>query len=324
MIKIFVTRKIPESGLQKLRSAGFDVSISSKERPLTKKELIKEFAKNSYEAVLTLLTDQIDNEVVDAMKKSGIKAISQFAVGFNNIDVEYAQKKGIIVMNTPASSSEEVAEHTTALMMSLNMNILPMDTFVRKGKYKGWDPQLLRGPSLKGKTLGIIGVGNIGQYTAKIAHCGLNMHIIYFDLHQNKKIEMALNGVRKESVEDVLKEADIISLHVPLNEHTHHLINKENIKLMKKTALLINTSRGAVIDEAVLVSALKEKRIRGAALDVFEHEPKLAKGLSKLDNVILTPHIGSATKINREEMAHISTQNLIHFFNGEHLDNKIN
>ena len=322
MSKIFVTRKIPQSGIEKLETSGFEVVVNKKDLLMTRKELLKEFKKNKYDAVLSILTDEIDADVIDMMAPS-VKVISQYAVGYNNIDVNYAAQKGIVVMNTPATSGTEVAEHAIALLMCINMEICAMDSFVRGGKYKGWDPMLLRGPSLQGKTLGIIGAGDIGESMARVAYHGLGMDILYYDIRRNTKIESALKAQYVKSVDDLLRQSDVVSLHVPLNPHTFHLIDLDRLAVMKRSSLLINTSRGAVINEKALVTALKSKIIRGAALDVYEDEPALAKGLSKLKNVVLTPHIGSATKINREEMALIATQNIIDFFNKKHLNNRV-
>jgi glyoxylate reductase len=323
MQNIFVTRKIPDSGLQKLKAAGFSVTINKKDTLMTHKELVKEFRKNKYDAVLSLLTDEIDADLIDVMHPN-VKVIAQFAVGFNNIDIDHAASKGISVLNTPATSGREVAEHAIALLMCLNMDICKMDSYVRSGKYKGWDPLLLRGPSLQGKTLGIIGAGNIGENTAKIAENGLGMNILYHDVRRNTKIESVLHAEYMENIDDLLRKSDVVSLHVPLNPNTYHLIDENQLVKMKSSSLLVNTSRGAVVNEKALVKALKQNMLRGAALDVYEEEPALAKGLTKMENVVLTPHIGSATKINREEMSIIAAQNIIDFFDNTHLKNKVN
>ena len=319
--KIYVTRKIPYSGLSLLREKGFELDVSQKDRPLLKRELIKALGKKSYDGVLCLLTDTIDEEVFDAVPSA--KIFANYAVGFNNIDVPEAKKRGITITNTPGALTEAVAEHTVALLLSLVRRIPESDLFLRKGKYQGWGPELFLGEELQGKTLGILGAGRIGLRVAEIAGKGLGMSVIYYDIKKSEEFEKATGGVFRSTVEEVLREADVVSVHVPLLPSTTHLLNAERLRLMKKTAYLINTSRGPVIDEAALVEALKGNVIRGAALDVFEFEPKLAKGLAKLPNVVITPHTASATRLARDGMAKLAAENLIAFFEGKTPPNKV-
>lgn len=314
-MNIYITREIPDNGIQMLKDAGYTVTVSDKNRPLTKAELIEIFSANTYSGVITLLTDQIDKEVIDTM--DGVKVIAQFAVGYNNIDVDYAKSKGIKVCNVPTSAGELVAEHTLALMFALTSRIAWADEFVKSGQYKGWDPMLLRSETLYRKTLGIVGTGDIGAHVALLCGKGLGMRIVYFDIKRNESLEEICGAEFLGSLEEVMKKADVLSLHVPLNDHTHHMIHADNLKLMKPTAIIINTARGAVIDEVALVKALQAKQIAGAGLDVFENEPELAPGLADLQNVILTPHIASATKENREEMSRVSAENIINVLKSE-------
>lgn len=309
--KVFITRKIPETGLKILKEKGIDFDIGNYKKPLTRKQLIKDLKSKPYDAVVSFLTDTLDKEVFDACPTA--KVFANYSVGFNNADLEEARKRGVEITNTPGTSETAVAEHTIALIFSLTKRIVESDEFIRRGKYKGWDPDLFIGTDLKGKTIGIIGGGRIGTKVAQMLHNGFDVNILYSDIAPNKELEESFKVTRKETT-DIIKEADIITLHVPLNESTKHLINEENLKLMKKTAILINTSRGPVVDEKALVKALKEKRIFGAALDVFEFEPKLTKGLTKLDNVVLTPHIASASKTARDMMAEVAVNNIISFF----------
>lgn len=321
MTKIYITRKIPDVGISMLREKGFELDISPKDRPLTRRELLKALRRKPYDGVLCLLTDTIDGEVFDAVPSA--KIFANYAVGFNNINVEEARKRGVTITNTPGALTDAVAEHTIALMFSLVKRVVEGDTFLRKGKYKGWGPELFLGEELKGKTLGILGAGRIGGRVAEIAGKGLGMKVVYYDIKQSPEFEQSTGATFRATPEEVLKEADIVSIHVPLLPTTTHLINADRLKLMKKTAYLLNTSRGPVIDENALVEALKTGVIRGAGLDVFEFEPKLAKGLGKLSNVVITPHTASATKSARDGMAKLAAENLVVFFEGKTPPNKV-
>ncbi len=313
-MKVYITRKIPEFGIKTLIDKGYVVDVNTKDRPLSKKELIKILKKGNYDAVLTLLTDIIDAEVMDAAPT--VKIYANFAIGFNNIDIVEAKKRNIYVTNTPGGGADRVSEHAWALILALTCRIVEGDEYIRKGKFKGWDPTLLHGTSLSGKTLGILGSGKIGTDIAHRGRNGFGMNIVYYDLKRNEQLEKDYGAIFYSTVEEVLKISDIVSINVPLLDSTHHLINSERLKLMKPSAYIINTSRGAVINEVALVEALENKVIRGAGLDVFEFEPKLARGLTKLPNVVLTPHIASATDEARHEMTRLSTDNIIDCLEG--------
>jgi glyoxylate reductase len=307
--QIYITRKIPEAGLKLLKEKGINFDIGTKKTPPSKKDIIKALKKKPYDGVISFLTDIIDSEVFDACPTALIFA--DFSVGFNNVDIEEAKKRNIKITNTPAKESAiAVAEHTVALMFALTTRLVEGDRFMRKGKYKGWDPNLLIGTDMENKTIGIIGGGQIGTQVAKMLHNGFGVKIIYSDIVPNTELEKCFCVERKET-KDVLREADIITLHVPLLPTTKHLINTESISLMKESAFLINTSRGPVVDEKALVSALKKGTIRGAALDVYEFEPKLVSGLNKLSNIILTPHIASSRTEARNKMAEMAALNII-------------
>ena len=309
--QIYITRIIPESGLKLLRDKGITYDIGPSKNPPTKKEIIKALKKKPYDGVIFFLTDPIDKEVFDACPTA--KAYASYCVGYENIDIEEAKKRGICVSNTPGTSSLAVAEHTVALMLALTTRLNEGDRFMREGKYKGWDPYLLIGTDLSGKTVGLIGSGQIGSRVAQIIHDGFGANVIYHDVVPNKDLEEKFNIKNKEFT-DIIKESDIISLHVPLLPTTHHLINKETFSMMKKTAFLVNTSRGAVIDEKALLEALKSNTIAGAGLDVYEFEPKVTKGLTKLSNIVLTPHIASARESARDKMAEVAALNIISVF----------
>ncbi len=306
--KIYITRRIPEAGLKLLREKGIEFDMGTSKLPPSKKFIIKKLKKYPYDGVISFLTDHIDAEVFDACPKATV--IANFSVGFNNIDLEEAKKRAIAVSNTPGTSGTAVAEHAVVLMLALTTRLVEGDKFIRSGKYKGWDPELLLGTDMKGKIIGLIGSGDIGSRVAHILHSGFGVNILYSDMNQNITLEQETGAIKKETA-DILREADIISLHVPLLPSTTHLINKDSLATMKSTALLINTSRGPVVDENALVDALRRGVIAGAGLDVLEFEPKLAKGLAKLSNVVLTPHIASSRTTARNMMAEIVCKNII-------------
>jgi glyoxylate reductase len=318
-LKVYVTRPIPDSGIKLLKEKGFQVDINPKDEVLSTKALEEKL--NKYEAILSLLTDKIDKQV---LSKSGhqLKIIANYAVGFDNIDVKEANARNIKITNTPGVLTEAVAEHTFALLMSVAKKVVPADKFVREGKYTIWGPMSFLGPQIWGKTIGIVGLGRIGSFVAQIAHAGFQMKVLYYDVKRNEEFEMRFSA-QYQAIGDILKNSDFITLHVPLLDSTHHLINAPRIGLMKKEAILINTARGPVVDEKALVAALKEKRIAGAGLDVFEDEPKLTEGLADLDNVVLTPHIASATVEAREAMSTIAAQNIIAALQGKEPPNLV-
>ncbi len=314
MAKIFVTRHIPGPGIDLLKNAGYELKINEEDRPLTEEELLGELSSNQYDGVLSLLTDKIDAKVFDSAPN--IKIVSNYAVGFNNIDLEESKKRNIVISNTPGTSTNAVAEFTIALAMNIAKRVDEGDQFIRDGKYKGWNPNLLIGEEILNKTWGLIGAGRIGGRVAEILSKGFGMKIMYHDIKRNEELEKNYGAEFKENVEDLIKESDIISLHVLLDESTKHLMNKERMAMMKSTAVLINTSRGPVVDEVEIVEVLKNKKIRGFATDVFEMEPNLAEGLKELPNVVLTPHIASATEEARNAMSVQAAENLINFFEG--------
>ena len=321
-MRIYITRQIPEIGLNLLREKGYDIDQNPDDRPLTKEEIISVLKGKEYDAVISMLTDKIDSDVFSASPST--KIFSNYAVGFNNIDIDEAKNKGVVVTNTPGDLTDSVAEHSVALLLSLLNKVVLSDKFIRSGRWTGFDPDIFLRDDFKGKVVGIVGAGRIGLKFGKILHYGFDSKIIYYDVKRNEDFEREVGAEFKENVEDVLRESDIVSLNVPLMESTTHLLNKERISLMKKNSILINTSRGGVVDEMALVEALKNKEISGAGLDVFEFEPNLSEGLKDLDNVVLTPHIASATYKARNDMAVLACQNLIDFFEGKELKNKVN
>jgi glyoxylate reductase len=319
---IFVTRQIPETGIKMLRDKGYVVDIREKDSMPTQKELIKALKKKPYDAVVSSWPEPIDAKIFERFPS--VKIFANFTIGFDNIDIESAKTSGVTITNAPAiTATEAVAEHTFALAMALAARVVEADEFIRRGKYKGWSAVNFIGTDLVGKTWGLIGAGRIGENVTKYASA-FGLKVIYTDLTRHENIENKYGATFFSTPEEILKQADIISLHVPLMDSTKHLINAERLNMMKKTAFLINTARGPIVDEAALVSALQNKTVAGAGLDVFEFEPKLAKGLVKLDNVILTPHIGSASDTARNEMSRLVADNIIAFFEGKVPPNKVN
>ena len=311
-MKVVVTRKIPGNGVKMLQGAGYEVAVSPHDRPLERQELL-EFIKGA-DAVMTQLEDEVDDEYLNAAGPQ-LKIVANYAVGFNNLNLDSLASHNVIGTNTPDVLTEAVAEHAFGLMLAIGRRIVEADKLTRV-KAVEFGPEVLLGLELKGKTLGVIGLGRIGSRVAEIAHA-IGMNVIYFDNNkQNQELEQKVGAQARDSVEAVLKEADIISLHVPLLDSTKHLINADRLKMMKPTSYLVNTSRGPVVAEAELVEALRNKTIAGAALDVGETEPKWAEGLVDLDNVVLTPHIASATNEARSAMGVLAAENIIEVLNG--------
>ena len=320
--KILITRKIPLIAKKMLQARGYLVDENKKDKNLSQAELISLIKKKPYDAILTLLTDKINKKVFEAGKK--VKIYSNYATGFDNIDIKEAKKRGVVVTNAPAEkTSEAVAEFTISLIFALAKRVVESDKFLKDGKYTGWVPLHFLGIDLKGKTLGLVGTGRIGERVAELASA-IGIKIIYTNLSRNTHLEELHNAIYFKSLEKLLQKADIVSLHVPLLPSTHHLINKKNIELMKRDALLINTSRGPVIEEKALISALTGGKIGGVALDVYEFEPKIPTVLKKLPNTILTPHIASASYTAREQMAKIAAQNIIDCLEGNTPRNIVN
>lgn len=275
-------------------------------------------------AILCLLTDSVSAKVMDAAGSS-LRVISIMAAGYDNIDTAAAKQRGVWVTNTPGVLTHTVAEHALAMMLALSCRVVEGDRFVREGKFKGWDPMLLQGTDLAGKTVGLIGAGRIGQTFARMACAGLGMQALYFSLSGRKiAFEQEIGSAARDprvieytSKENLLKNSDVVVLFVPLTPLTRHLIGSKEFALMKRTSFLVNMARGPVVDEQALVEALKTGNIRGAALDVYENEPELMPGLAELPNVVLAPHTGSASEETRSRMSEIAAQNIIAVLEGE-------
>jgi lactate dehydrogenase-like 2-hydroxyacid dehydrogenase len=316
-MKIFVTRKIPDEGIDILKKI-HEIEIFPQDRVPTKDEIIN--GLKGKDGLLCLLSDPIDEDIIKS--EPNLKMIANYAVGFDNIDVKAATDRKIPVSNTPGVLTDTTAEMAWAQLFSVSRRIVEGDKYTRAGKYKSWGPLLMLGQDISNKTLGIIGAGRIGTAFA-LKSKGFQMNVLYVDERVNTTLENKL-GARKVELIELLKKSDFISIHVPLIEDTYHLISEGELKIMKNTAVLINTSRGPVVDEKALIKALKEKWIFGAGLDVYEHEPEISKELKKLDNVILQPHSASATFETRSKMAIIAAENMIAGLKGELPPNCIN
>lgn len=314
MALIYVTRQIPDVGLAALRAAGHELVVSEKDGVLTHSELLAAVALRPYEAIVSLLTDQIDVSVLAVAPQLCI--VANYAVGYNNISLTAMNAKNIMVTNTPGVLTSSVAEFTLALMFALVKRIPEAERFTRAGKFEGWAPELLLGSDVRGKTLGIVGAGRIGYDVALAAEKGLGMKVVYHDAKPSPVLEAAISCTFHSTLETLLADSDVVSIHVPLLPTTQHLINAERLALMKPSAYLINTARGPIIDEVALIDALQNGVIRGAALDVFEAEPAISPVLLSLENVIVTPHIASATTETRDHMSQLVADNVIAFFNG--------
>jgi glyoxylate reductase len=312
--KLVLTRAIPEAAIAKLREY-FELWVNPFDRPITHAELRAEL--HDAKALICLLTDDINKDIIDSAPE--LKVISAYAVGYNNIDVDYATNKHIAVCNTAGALTESTADLTWALIMATCRRITESEAFLRAGKFRAWEPMLMLGQDVYGKTLGIIGMGRIGQAVARRAS-GFNMKILYSG---NREKELPFDA-QWVNLEYLMRNADIISLHAPLSKETKHMIDKAAIRKMKPSAVLINTARGAIVDETELISALSEKRIFAAGFDVYEHEPRIPEELLKLDNVVLLPHIGSASIETRTAMGIMAAENAIAIMEGRRALSQVN
>ncbi len=309
--KVFVTRPIPQPALDKL-FAEFDVTMNEEDRVLTREELLA--GVKGMDAVLCLLTDGIDDEVFKAAGDQ-CKIFANYAVGYNNINTEDATANNTIVTNTPGVLDEATSDLAWTLLFAASRRVVEADAYMRGGKYKGWGPLMYIGQDITGRTLGVVGSGRIGTAFAKKAK-GFEMKVLYTDIKPNPEFE-AMTGGTFVDKETLLKESDFVSLHVPLFPSTTHYISEAELKMMKKSAVLVNTARGPIVDEKALVEALKNEEIFAAGLDVFEEEPLMCEGLAELENVTILPHIASATIDTRTNMGMIAVDNIINVLNGK-------
>ncbi len=319
-MKIFVTRKIPGNHIEKLKVDGNQVLVSEVDRPLTQEELVEKV--KGIDALLCLLTDRIDGDLMDAAGPQ-LKIVSNYAVGFDNVDVKAATDRGIVVVNTPSDEvNEAVAEHTWALILGLARRVVEADKATRSGGYKGWEPDIFLGTTLKGKTLGIIGLGRIGTMVAKRAK-GFEMNVLYNKREPDPKVESEL-GIKFADLDTLFASSDIVSLHVPLTDETRHMVNEATFAKMKKGAILVNTARGPIVSETDLVKELRSGQLGAAGLDVFDNEPSIDPELIGMPNVILTPHIASATNEARDKMGSQVVQAILDVASDKQPENIVN
>ena len=312
-MKVLVTyRDIPGRGLIEGLRERFEVQVNTHDEQMAREELLAAVA--DVDALVCLPSESIDAELLDAAQK--LRVVSNYAVGFNNVDVDAATVRGVMVTNTPDVVTDATADLAWAILMAIARDIRVVDRFARSGEWKEWRPEAFMAADITGATLGIVGLGRIGQAMARRA-AGFDMRVLYSDVHRaDQEMERRL-GVEFVEMDSLLRESDFVTLHVPLNDATRHLIGERELSLMKPLAYLVNASRGPIVDERALVEALREHRVAGAALDVYENEPRLAEGLAALDNVILIPHLGANSRRTRDRMAEMTVENVVAALSGD-------
>ncbi len=317
-MKVLVTGRLPDAIMNDLNRE-HEVVANQLDVPMSREDILEHVRDK--DGLLSVIADRIDDELME--QAPNLRMIANYGVGYDNIDLAAATARGIWVSNTPGVLTDATADVAFALILSVARRVVEGDAVVRNGKFNHWAPMLFLGTEVTGKTLGIVGLGQIGKAVARRA-AGFSMRILY---HNRSRIpeaeEKALNAVYVD-LKTLLSESDFVSLHVSLNQQSRHLIGASELRLMKPTAYLINVSRGPVVDEAALVSALQEDRIAGAGLDVYENEPRQAPGLTALSNVVLLPHVGSATRETRTQMAALAVENLLKGLKGVSPPNCLN
>lgn len=305
-MRVVVTHPVPPPAVELLRARGYDLALGSSPDPYPPGELTALVA--GADGILALLIDRIDDALLEAAGPQ-LKVVALFSVGYDNVDLGGAARREVRVSNTPDVLTQAVAEHAFALLLAASRRIVEGDRIVREGTFRAWGPSFLLGTELRGKTLAVVGPGRIGETVARIAEGGFAMRV--------ERVGAA------DDLAAALGRADAVSLHVPLTPETHHLIGAEELRAMKHDAILVNTSRGPVVDEPALVEALRSGRIGAAALDVYEHEPDLSPGLRELDNVVLAPHTASATREARTAMSRLAAENVIAALEGRPLPSEV-
>jgi len=314
-VRVCITRPIPDPGPSLLAEKGLEVSVRDADVPPGEDELAR--LAGEFPVLVTLLTDPVTERVLS----SGVRMIAQMSAGHDNIDLPSATKHRVIVTNTPGVLTEATAELTWALILAVARHIVPSDSYTRQGHFRAWGPSLFLGTELAGKTMGILGAGRIGTRVGEIAHV-FGMKVIYLDLVPSERLESL--GGRRAGLHEILREADVVSVHLPLTGETRGLIGEKELRLMKPTALIVNTARGPILDENALARALTEGWIAGAGLDVYENEPRIHPDLPDLDNVVLLPHIGSGTREARGAMSRAVAENIVAFVDGQKPPNILN
>ncbi len=317
--RVFVTQRVSQPALDLLSRFAFVEVNEDSDRLLRKDELIQ--AVRKHEFLFCLLPDVIDSDVLAA--NPGLRLVANMAAGYNNIDVRAATERGILVTNTPGVLTETTADLAWALLLSVARRIVEGDSFTRSGRFHHWGPMLFLGSNVFGKTLGIVGMGRIGQAVARRAR-GFSMRVLYTNRNRLPRDIEAELGAEYRSLDDLLRASDFVTIHTPLTPDTRHLVGARELGLMKDGSYLINTARGPVVDERALVEALKRESIAGAGLDVYENEPALEPGLVEMDNVVLLPHIGSASLETRAKMAMVTAESIIAVIEGRRPANVVN
>ena len=321
--KILVTQKVPDAAYPLLEEIG-DVEANKQAGVIwTYEEFLRRGPNHDY--IYSLLTDNIDARFLEACAAGTprLKMVANMAVGYNNIDVETATRLGIAVSNTPGVLSDTTADLAFALLMATARRIPEAERYLRAGKYTGWGPLLFCGAEVHHATLGLVGAGRIGKIVARRAS-GFDMKVIYYDVYRLSPEDEATYNMTYMPMDDVLKQADFISVHTPYMPSTHHLISERELHLMKPSAILINTARGPIVDEKALVRALQGGTIAGAGLDVFENEPAVEPELMTMENVVILPHIASASLKTRTLMATMASDNIVAHFHGQRPPNILN
>jgi len=310
-MKVLITKRMDESALKLLRSQGFEIDYNDSGKPLSKEELVERI--RDVHAILSVPADELNREVLE--RAENLRVIAQKATGYDNIDLEAATERGIIVTNTPDAPAEATADLTFGLMIACARKIVMGDRYLRENREEAWQEDLFMGKDIYGSTLGIVGYGRIGRAVARRGK-GFGMKVIYYSRRRDE-------GGFVE-FEELLESSDFVSVHVPLTKETYHMFSEKEFRKMREDAIFVNTSRGKVVDERALVEALKNGEIGGAALDVFEFEPMVSEELKKMENVVLTPHIGTASERAEREMSRCAAENLIAALKGEVPPNVVN
>jgi lactate dehydrogenase-like 2-hydroxyacid dehydrogenase len=317
---VVVTRRLPEAVERELMR-DFEARLNPEDRPLGAEGLVE--AMRSADAVLTTVTDKVTAEVLSAEPRRA-RIVANFGVGFNNIDVEAAKARGVAVSNTPDVLTDATADLAITLLLMVARRTGEGERHLRGGHWTGWRPTHMMATHVTGKTLGLVGMGRIARAVAKRAHHGFGMKVIYHDpFPPPADVAAALGAEPRAELDEVLREADFVSLHCPATPETRHLMNRERLARMRPDAFLVNTARGDVVDEGALVEALQQKKIAGAGLDVFEREPEVTRALLSMENVVLLPHLGSATTETRVAMGMRALENLRLFFGGKPLRDRV-
>ena len=320
MTKVLVTyRDIPGKGLIDGLSRRFDTRVNPSSEYMSRQQLLSEVV--DVDGMVSLLSERIDGELLEAAPL--LKVVSNYAVGYNNVDVAAATERGVMVTNTPDVVTDATADLTWAILMAIARDVVVTDRYTKSGEWKQWRPEAFIAADITGATLGIVGMGRIGQAMAKRA-AGFDMRVMY---NNNSRVPTDVEqrlGVEFVDMDTLLRDADFVTLHVPLSDATYHLVDEGALSKMKSSAYLVNASRGPIVDERALVRALQRQRIAGAALDVYENEPQLAEGLSALNNVILIPHLGANSRRTRERMAAMTLENVTAALSGGVPPNLVN